>query len=180
MLRSLLVYLVSILRLPILWAAVFGTLGLNFLFNGVDHLMSPTASPGKPQIAQSARAQIEAGADPSALLPAPGTGGSIQYRPNCYRGMMHIARLDSSGAESVPYVSAYFDNTLYGQMMTIPPRYFVQYSHQEVTLTQISQLPPDASFELQRAMRKLGNCKREAQVIEAMLSSEYLRERDGV
>lgn len=180
MIRSLLVYLVSLIRLPLLWAAVFGTLGLNFLFNGVDQLMDPNASSGNPQITQSARAQIEAGADPSTILPAPGAGGSINYRPNCYRGMMDIAALDYSGAESVPYVSAYFDNTLYGQMMTAPPRYFVQYSHQEVTLTEITHLPPDASFELQRAMKNLGNCKREAQVIEAMLSSDYLRERDGV
>lgn len=184
MIKSALVYIVSLSRLPLLWVAVFGTLGLNMLLSGVDQLIVPGSNASQPDMVQSIQQQIEQGADPSTILPATATGGSlktvssVQTPQNCSRGSMDMTAISDAPTTRSPYVSTRFGNQIYGQIMTVPPQYFVQYSHQEVTLTKIDRLPPDAALELERALRKLSDCQRKEISIQAVLSSEYLRDRD--
>ena len=178
MIRAALVYIASLLQLPILWAGVVGVFGLNFIFNGVDQLIQPANSAGQSQFVQDIQAQIQQGADPSAIAPVTAVGRPIEDTLQCRTGFMSAEGDIAAMIGKIPYTSTLFENVRYGQLMTNPVSYFVQYEHQMVTLTKIDRLPPDAHAALQRAVNGMVECESEPLVIEAMLSSEYLRDRD--
>ena len=179
MIRAALAYIVTLLRLPILWVGVVGVFGLNFIFNGVDQLIQPANSASQSQFVQDIQTQIQQGADPSAIAPATAVGRPIENKPKCQTGLMSTEGEIGSLFGKIPYTSTLFENVRYGQLMTTPVTYFVQYEHQTVTITAIDRLPPDASNALQVALSRLSDCSQQPLHIEAMLSSEYLRSRDS-
>jgi len=165
----------------IVWAAVFGVFGPNFIFNGVDQLIQPANSASQTQFVQSLQAQIEQGADPSAIAPATASGvttNALLPPAACQTGSIEFEGSSPREQTIVPYVNTMFENVRYGQLETSPTTYFVQYGHQTVTLTQIDRLPTNAEAALKRAAYGMLECQQESLVIEAMLSSEYLRDRE--